>query len=142
MEARNPPTDRWPLRPSKPDAVDSLTNFFRSELLHELNESIHPLFREGIVDGSAQSAHRSMAFETVEAGRGRLLDELLFEFLAGKTERHVHARARILLRVATIEAGPIDLRIQFVGLSCVRTLDRVQASLTHQPRQHEPHNVD
>ena len=70
---RRPPPDSE-LTAAAP--ADSCLAVLPLELAHELDQRVHALLGERVVDRRAHAADRSVALEAVEAGRGGLLHEL------------------------------------------------------------------
>src|SRR5689334_22916995 len=96
------------------------------KFLHELHERIDARFRERVIDRRAHAADGTVPLEAVEARISRILRKPLLELLARQPERHVHARASVLLRVSAVEAGAIDLGVELLGLSHVLLLCGVE----------------
>ena len=76
---------------------------------HEDNQGIDPVYGHGVVEGSSttnriRSLHRREEVE--KAGRGSLINKLLFQFFVfTNPERYVHARTIARFDIIDIEAA-------------------------------------
>src|SRR5207247_10122512 len=111
------------------------------EVLHEGDQRVYALLREGVVDGGADAADRPMPLQPVEPRSGRFLDESLLQVLAAHAERDVHQRPAALVRGSAIEAGAINFGIDLRRLPFVGRGDSREAALREQPFHHQAERV-
>src|SRR5258708_35315974 len=115
---------------------------FPLELFHEIAQSLNPRFGERVVDRGAHAADRPVSLQPVQTRRRGVLGELLLELFAGQPERDVYPGPRVLVRVAAVIAGTIDLCVQLVRFALVALPHRLETAVPQQPAHHEPRHAD
>src|SRR6056297_436554 len=112
------------------------------ELLHELHERLDGGGLAGVVDGGAEATDGAVPLEREQTLLLGLLDEHRLQTLIRDAVRHVHLRAGVLARRASVEVRRVDGAVEHLGLRVVLLLDAVEPALPLQPAQHLLDHVD